>query len=253
MLLSAICATLILAGCSQEAEQASPDVIESAPETADVAPEATEPSVPAEAEAQAAPAQAMEQAAPAQAMEQPAPAKPADAAPMSEEDAKFEEAMAAFRKSDTVGPFFDSAYGYALFPTVGKGGFIVGGAHGKGRVYVNGVVTGTSSVTQASIGLQAGGQAFSQVVFFEDQSAYDSFTSGNFEFGAEASAVVITAGAAAQASTTGSSAGAASSGDDAGSQKGGYRKGMATFTYAKGGLMAGAAIGGQKFSFEPTI
>ena len=166
-------------------------------------------------------------------------------------DDKYAAAIADFRASETVGPFFNSSYGYAVFPTIGKGGLIIGGAYGKGRVYVNDVMTGTTSLTQASIGLQAGGQAFTQIIFFETQAAYDDFTRGNFEFDAKAEAIAITAGASAQTSTVGNTAGAGSGEAGAGSQAGAeYKKGMAIFTYAKGGLMAGAAIGGQKFKFE---
>ena len=97
--------------------------------------------------------------------------------------------------------------------------------------------------------MRRGGQAYSQIIFFQDKRAFDEFTSGNFEFGAQASAVAITAGAQAQAGTTGTGAGAS------GTQKhaetaGGYQKGMAVFTVAKGGLMYEASIGGQKFSYE---
>ena len=162
------------------------------------------------------------------------------------------DVIAKFRASATVAPFFDNSYGFAVFPTIGKGGLIVGGAHGEGRVYVGDTVTGTTTVTQASIGLQAGGQAFSQIIFFEDQAAYDSFTSGNFEFDAKAEAIAIKAGASAQTSTVGSTAGAGGdSGEGAGNQAvTEYRKGTAIFTYAKGGLMAGVSVGGQKFKFE---
>jgi uncharacterized membrane protein len=90
---------------------------------------------------------------------------------------------------------FDNSYGYAVFPTIGKGGLGVGAAHGKGRVYAQGKYVGDTSMTQVSFGLQAGGQAYSQIIFFEDKRAFDEFTSGNFEFGAGVSAVAITAGA----------------------------------------------------------
>jgi lipid-binding SYLF domain-containing protein len=103
-----------------------------------------------------------------------------------------------------------------------------------------------------TVGLQLGGQAYSQIIFFEDKRAFDEFTSGNFEFGAQASAVAITAGASATASTTGSSAGASGGQHDASTKEiGGYYKGMAVFTVAKGGLMYEASIGGQKFSYTP--
>ena len=111
--------------------------------------------------------------------------------------------------------------------------------------------TGNVTLTQISIGFQLGGQAFSQIIFFKDQRAYEEFISGNFEFDATASAVAITAGAQAKAGTTGASAGA-SVGPATGTQLGStYHKGMATFVHTKGGLMYEAAIGGQKFSFKP--
>jgi lipid-binding SYLF domain-containing protein len=105
-------------------------------------------------------------------------------------------------------------------------------------------------MTQLSVGFQLGGEGFSQIIFFQDQRALKEFTSGNFEFGAEASAVAITAAAGAQASTSGSSAGASGGKNDA-ATVGSYYKGMATFTVAKGGLMYQATIGGQKFSYKP--
>ena len=164
---------------------------------------------------------------------------------------EYQQAAKVFRDSPVVAPYFKNAYGYAVFPTFGKGGIGIGGAHGSGQVYRGGKLTGKTSMTQVTIGLQLGGQAFSQIIFFEDKRAYDEFTSGNFEFGAQASAVAITAGAQAQAGTTGAGA-SASPGGSAGAQaETKYHKGMAVFTRAKGGLMYEAAIGGQKFSFEP--
>jgi lipid-binding SYLF domain-containing protein len=165
-------------------------------------------------------------------------------------DEEYSKAIKVFRDSPIVQPYFKNAYGYAIFPTIGKGGVGVGGAHGSGQVYVGDKVSGKTSMTQLSIGWQLGGQAYSQMIFFEDKRAYDEFTSGNFEFGAQASAVAITAGAQAQAGSTGAAA-SASPGGSAGAQKTSYHKGMAVFTRAKGGLMYEAAIAGQKFSFEP--
>jgi lipid-binding SYLF domain-containing protein len=157
-----------------------------------------------------------------------------------------------FKASELLEPYFAGAYGYAVFPTVGKGGFVIGGAHGKGRVYRSGKVTGNASLTHISVGFQLGGQAFSEIVFFKDKRAYEEFTSGSFEFDAKASAVAITAGAQAQAGTAGSSAGA-SVGPSTGKQVGAsYHKGMAVFVHIKGGFMYEAAVGGQKFSFTPT-
>jgi len=163
---------------------------------------------------------------------------------------KFTDTIEVYKKSESVQPFFKSAYGYAVFPTVGKGGIVIGGAYGKGQVYRGGKVTGETSLIKATIGFQLGGQAFSEMIFFEDKRAYDDFTSGNFEFDASASAVAITAGAQAKAGTEGSTA-SASAGPATGKQAGSsYRKGMATFVHIKGGLMYEAAIGGQKFSFK---
>lgn len=163
----------------------------------------------------------------------------------------YSATLEVFQQSPQTASYFENAYGYAVFPTVGKGGLGIGASHGKGQVYQGGKVTGTTSLTHVSIGFQAGGQAFSEIIFFEDQRAYEEFTQGNFEFDAKASAVAITAGAQAQAGTAGSSAGA-SSGPRSGVQAPvTYHKGMATFTHAKGGLMYEAAIGGQKFSFKP--
>ena len=170
---------------------------------------------------------------------------------VSSAEDNYAASVKAFKAADETKPFFDNAYGYALFPTIGKGGLGIGAAHGKGQVYVAGKVTGATSMTQLSIGLQAGGQAYSQIIFFQDKRAYDDFTSGNFEFGAQATAVAITASAQASAGSTGATAGAAPGGTAGKQAKIDYHKGMAVFTYAKGGLMYEASIGGQKFSYEP--
>jgi lipid-binding SYLF domain-containing protein len=162
---------------------------------------------------------------------------------------EYTDTIDVFRKAGESGDFFRHAYGYAVFPTIGKGGIGVGAAHGNGRVYEKGRYIGDTSMTQVSVGLQLGGQAFSQIVFFEDARALKEFTSGNFEFGAEASAVALTAAAGAQAGTGGASAGASGGRHDA-KTVGNYYKGMATFTVAKGGLMYQAAVGGQKFTFK---
>ena len=156
-----------------------------------------------------------------------------------------------FKESPAVEKFFKNSYGYAVFPTIGKAGWVIGGSYGKGQVYRGGKVTGKASVIEGSIGFQFGGEAFSEIIFFQDKRAYDEFTSGSFEFGATAQAVVITAGAQAQAGTAGASAGA-SAGPKTGVQaETEYVKGMATFVQSLGGLMYEASIGGQKFKFEP--
>ncbi len=145
---------------------------------------------------------------------------------------------------------FQSAYGYALFPTIGKAGFIIGGAYGEGRVYEQGKYIGDTTMAQATIGFQLGGSGFSQVIFFQDQRALTQFISGSFEFGAEAQAVVLTAAAGASANTSGSSTSASGGKNNAVTGGSGYYKGMATFTITKGGLMYEATIGGQNFSFS---
>jgi len=156
-----------------------------------------------------------------------------------------------FKNAGQSGTFFSKSYGYAVFPTIGKAGLGIGGAHGDGHVYEKGKVIGETSMTQLSIGLQAGGQAYSEIVFFQDKRSLDEFTGGNFEFGAGMNAIAITAAAGASAGTTGSEAGASGGKKDA-TTAGAYYKGMAVFTIAKGGLMYEASISGQKFKFERT-
>ena len=151
-----------------------------------------------------------------------------------------------FRGLGDTASFIDQSYGYAVFPTIGKGGIGIGGAFGEGCVYRGGVHVGSVDMGQVSIGLQLGGQAFSQLVLLRNKETFDIFTTGSFAFGADASAVALTYGANAGAGTSGASA-------SAGDQKGVARwfNGMAVFTLAKGGLMYEAAIGGQKFKYTP--
>lgn len=165
---------------------------------------------------------------------------------------EYQIARDVFKAAGESSRYFDTSYGYALFPTISKGGLVVGGAYGEGRVYEQGQYVGDTAMTQGSIGLQAGGQAFSQIIFFRDKRAFDEFVSGNFELGAEASAVGIRAGASAQATTTGTSTSTSKSQYDASTRSKGYYKGMAIFTVAKGGLMFQAAVTGQKFSYRPS-
>ena len=162
---------------------------------------------------------------------------------------EYTDTINVFKKAVESSAFFDKAYGYAVFPTIGKGGVGLGGAFGKGRVYEKGKVVGDTSMTQVTAGWQLGAEAFSQMIFFEDKRALDEFKRGNFEFGAEASAVAITAAAGAQATTTGSTAGASAGKHDA-KAVGKYHKGTAIFTVAKGGLMYQATLGGQKFTYK---
>lgn len=164
---------------------------------------------------------------------------------------RFSDTIDAFRSVGVTTPFFDNAYGYAVFPTIGKGGIGIGGAHGKGQVFVQGAAVGETTMTQLTLGLQLGGQAYSQIIFLEDKHAYDDFASGNFEFSAQATAVALTAGVSAEANTGGgASAGASGGRNDAVASHAGYRKGMAVFTIARGGLMYEATLGGQKFSYQ---
>ena len=165
---------------------------------------------------------------------------------------EYEDAINVFRNAGDSGAYFEKSVGYAVFPTIGKAGIGVGGAYGKGKVYKGGKVIGNTSMAQASIGLQLGGQAYTQIIFFETAEALKNFTSGNFEFGADASAVALTAGASASANTGGGTTAGVSGGkNDAGTTSLGYRKGMAVFSVAKGGLMYEASLSGQKYSYEP--
>jgi lipid-binding SYLF domain-containing protein len=161
------------------------------------------------------------------------------------------ETIKVFQDAGQSGQFFAKAYGYAVLPNVGKGGVGVGGARGTGRVYEQGKVVGEVKMTQLTVGLQLGGQSYSEIIFFEDKRALDEFTSGNFEFAAGVSAVAITAGASASAGTGGGASAGASGGKNDAATVGGYKKGMAIFTVAKGGLMYEASIGGQKFKYTP--
>jgi lipid-binding SYLF domain-containing protein len=147
-----------------------------------------------------------------------------------EYDAKSKVAIADFKESDpSVEKFFEKATGYVVIPTVGKAGFGIGGARGTGVLYEGGAVTAVITLTQLSFGFQWGGQAYSEFIFFEDDVALNNFKKGNYELGAQASAVAVTAGASADANFNG---------------------GVAIFTQAKGGLMYEASVGGQKFKVE---
>lgn len=150
----------------------------------------------------------------------------------AERDALHSEVTAAidyFRfKSPVLQRFFDNSYGYAVFPSIGKGGLGVGGAYGRGEVYRDKQLVGHCDMTQASIGLQIGGQAYRQVIFFQNAASFDHFCTGNFAFAANASAVAVEAGVSTTAD---------------------YQNGVAVFTMAKAGAMGEASVGGQKFSF----
>jgi len=155
----------------------------------------------------------------------------APAAPRASDPADAEAVIAKFKEKDPdLANVFARARGYAVYPTVGKGGIGLGGAHGKGYVYEGGRLIGTSSLTQVTIGLQLGGQAYSEVVFLKDEAAMESFKRGKLKLSAQATAIALTERAAADLA---------------------YREGVAIVTMAKGGLMYEASVGGQKFSFKP--
>ncbi|HTT44139.1 MAG TPA: lipid-binding SYLF domain-containing protein [Steroidobacteraceae bacterium] len=158
------------------------------------------------------------------------------------------DTIALFRNAGTSAGFFSNCYGYAVFPTVGQGAFMLGGAYGQGRVYEHEQYVGDVSVTQLSLGFQIGGRGYSMIIFLQDKRAFDEFTGGNFEFGADATAVAITAGASGQVGTTGANA-AASGGMKDAHTAGRYYKGVAVFTIVKGGAMVAAAVAGQKFKY----
>ena len=159
---------------------------------------------------------------------------------------EVQSALVEFSGSPRLKEFFAKSYGVVIFPSIGKAGLGVGGAHGSGFGFRQGRLDGESKMTQVSVGLQAGAQAFRQIIFFETEVDFNRFTTGNFELGAQASAVAITAGASAQAGTAG---GVGAGAGDA-QTKATYTDGMAIFTMAKGGLMYEASVGGQKFSYK---
>jgi lipid-binding SYLF domain-containing protein len=162
---------------------------------------------------------------------------------------EYTDTVSLFQNAGGSAAFFKDCYAYAVFPVIGEGGFIVGGAFGKGRVFVHGSPVGETTMTQLSVGFQAGGKGYSQIIFFKDKRALDEFESGSFEFSAGASAVAVTAGASASAGTSGLSSGASGGQRDA-VTSGSYNEGMAVFTIAKGGLMYAAAIAGQRFTYK---
>jgi lipid-binding SYLF domain-containing protein len=145
-----------------------------------------------------------------------------------------EHADAALAKAQaadwTLTKLVHASYGYAVFPSVGKGGLGLGGAYGQGILYEHGVFAGYCDLAQASIGLQLGGQTYTEIIVFEDSKAADYFKSGNFAFAAQVTAVALKSGASANAK---------------------YSDGVAIFTMDEGGLMYEASVGGQKFRYEP--
>jgi lipid-binding SYLF domain-containing protein len=156
--------------------------------------------------------------------------------PKSEEkkDALVDDAQASLRQmqaqDSTLQGFLDRGFGHAIFPNVGKGGLIAGGAYGRGVVYRGSEMAGYSDLSQASIGLQAGGQSFAELIVFENEDTYNKFTKGELQFGANVSAIALKTGAGSSAT---------------------FKNGMAVFVMPKGGLMAELSLSGQQFKFEP--
>ncbi len=144
--------------------------------------------------------------------------------------ARCEETKAAFiEENPKMKDLFSGAYGYAIFPSIGKGAIGIGGAHGDGVLFKDGSAQSRSSMTQVTVGFQWGGQAYMEAVLFEDKRAYDNFVEGKLKLSAQASAVAVTAGASLDAP---------------------YNDGVAIFTLVKGGLMYEASVGGQKFDVK---
>ncbi|MBK6597381.1 MAG: lipid-binding SYLF domain-containing protein [Proteobacteria bacterium] len=162
---------------------------------------------------------------------------------------RYQDTINLFKSAGESGKFFNESYGYAVIPTIGEAGLGIGGAHGKGRVYERGKLVGNVTMNQLSIGFQAGGKAYSEVIFLQNRDAFEEFIAGNFEFGADVSAIAITAAVNAVVSTAGGTSAGVSGGKKDATTVGGYRHGVAVFTIAKGGLMYQAALAGQKFSY----
>jgi len=160
-----------------------------------------------------------------------APAAPQFAKHDAPAEKHARQAVVAMEKADPgIAKFRAAAAGYAVFGTVGKGGLGIGGAHGTGVLFEKGLAIGSTSLTQVTIGLQAGGQAYSEIVFFENERTLEAFKKGEFTLSAQVSAVALAEGASANAK---------------------YVDGVTVFTLTKGGLMAEATVGGQKFGFMP--
>ena len=163
----------------------------------------------------------------------------------------YPTAIAVFKSSPAVQPFFEDSYGYAVFPTVAKGGVILGVGYGPGQVYRHGQVTGKTSMIEGSLGFQLGIKTFRQIIFFQDKTTYDAFTSGRFEFDASIQAVIITAAVDAQVGTGSSTAGASITPQTGAQAESRYMNGIAVFLHTLGGIMGEFSVGGQRFGFEP--
>ena len=157
-------------------------------------------------------------------------------APKSEEkrDALVDNAQAILKEMKAQDPslesFLSKGYGHVMFPTVGKGGLVAGGAYGRGVVYRGSDHVGYADLTQASIGLQAGGQSFAELIVFQDEATFNKFTASQLQFGANASAIALKTGAASSAT---------------------FQNGLAVFVMPKGGLMFEVSLSGQQFKYQP--
>ena len=156
--------------------------------------------------------------------------------PKTEEDrtvlqSEAETVKGQFRSSDAeIARHMDNAYGMAVFPTIGKGGLVVGGAGGRGVVYEQGRAIGYTTMSQATVGLQAGGQSYSQLILFENKAALDRFTAAEWAMSAQATAVAAASGAGSTAK---------------------YKEGVMVYVLNMKGLMGEASVGGQKFNYQP--
>lgn len=145
------------------------------------------------------------------------------------------QTIADFQSADpNLGSFMNNSAAYAVFPSIGKGGLVVGGARGAGVLFENGVITGRTTVTQGSIGAQVGGQTYSQIIVFQSPSAVSNFKNGKFSLGADVNAIALSSSVSKSLPLT-------------------YTRGIAVFTMPRSGLMAQAAVAGQRFSFEPLM
>jgi lipid-binding SYLF domain-containing protein len=146
---------------------------------------------------------------------------------------EVDDAIASFKNSDSgMSRLFRQAQGYVVFPNIGKGGFVVGAAHGDGLVFEKGKMIGLASMTQVTVGAQVGGQVYSEVIFFENQTTLLQFKESRMEMSAQVGAVAAAEGVAQNAR---------------------YVDGVLVFTKVKTGLMAEASVGGQKFNFVPIV
>ena len=162
-----------------------------------------------------------------------APTRPETVARRDLLSMQVEEAVSLFKARDpSIQAYFDRSYGYAVLPKVTKGAVLIGGAYGRGEVFIGGVKAGYCSMSQASMGFSFGGQYFREIIFFEDKAAFDQFTMDDFTMSAQVTAVALNSGSASRTD---------------------YQFGVAVFIVPDQGLMVDASVGGQKFQYEPAF